>query len=201
MPRIPATERGETTRKRLLESAERLFGERGYYNVGISDITREAGVALGTFYQYFEGKEAIFRELVRYLSHELRSHIREATQGLDDRLLVEQKGFQAFFQFILTHRNLYKIVREAESVDPEVSRWYYSRLAVGYQEGLEEAIEKGQIPPCDTEALAYCLMGMAYFLGMRWVVWAAEAPPPSALNTLLTFIARGLGRGEEGSHG
>jgi AcrR family transcriptional regulator len=49
----------EVRRRELIEIAEKLFLERGYENVTVSDIVRTAGVAQGTFYYYFESKEAM----------------------------------------------------------------------------------------------------------------------------------------------
>ncbi len=48
-PAPPRTARGEATRQRLLDAAERLFGTRGFHDTSIVEITREAGVGHGTF--------------------------------------------------------------------------------------------------------------------------------------------------------
>ena len=47
------TKKAERTRAKLLESAKRLIGERGFDKVSVEDITRDSGVAKGTFYHYF----------------------------------------------------------------------------------------------------------------------------------------------------
>src|SRR6266571_5021245 len=53
---MPMTARGEATRRRILDAAEEVFGEFGYYEASISEITRRAGIAQGTFYIYFHSK-------------------------------------------------------------------------------------------------------------------------------------------------
>ena len=66
-PKVKArvlTPRGARTRQELLDAAEQVFGKRGFEKASIQEITRQAGVALGTFYVYFPHKEAIFIELV-----------------------------------------------------------------------------------------------------------------------------------------
>src|SRR6266487_4411940 len=60
----PITARGEATRRRILDAAEEVFGEYGYYEASISEITRRAGVAQGTFYIYFRTKREILAERV-----------------------------------------------------------------------------------------------------------------------------------------
>jgi len=191
-PRLPVTPRGEATRRRLLRSAERLFGAKGYFQTSVVDITQRARVAQGTFYLYFPGKEGILRELVGHLGRELRRTIRQATAGLTDRPGIERTGMRTFLDFIAAHRDLYKIVRESEFVDPQLSIAYYRKIAEGYAAGLAEAARAGQIRTYDPEALAYCLMGVAHMVGLRWVVWEGRQPPEQALTTMLEFISAGL---------
>lgn len=188
----PITARGQQTRQKLLEAAEVVFGERGYERASIVDITRQAGVAQGTFYVYFPDKKAAFVELVTELSHRLRREIAEAVAGLSERIEIERVGLRTFFAFAHKHRNLYRIVRQAEFVDEDVFRWYYRRLAQGYARGLAQAMDAQQIRRLDPECLAYCLMGTADFLGMRWVLWEGEEPPDQAFETVMAFIRHGI---------
>jgi AcrR family transcriptional regulator len=189
----PVTARGQATRRRLLDAAETVFGELGYERASISEVTRLAGVAQGTFYLYYPNKQAVFVELVEDLGHRLRRHIAKAVAGTTDRMEVERLGFQAFFDFIGQHRDLYRIVRQAEFVDERVYQRYYRRLAERYTRGLARAAGDGQVAPrLDPEALAYCLMGMGDFLGMRWVLWEGRPPPPHAIEALLTLVRQGM---------
>jgi AcrR family transcriptional regulator len=70
--KTPRTARGEKTLRKILDAAAAEFGERGFHDAGITRITQRAGVALGTFYTYFDSKEAVFRALVRYFSDNVR---------------------------------------------------------------------------------------------------------------------------------
>jgi AcrR family transcriptional regulator len=51
--------KGETTRQQILDTALRLFRERGFDEATMRDIASEAGVSLGNAYYYFPSKEAI----------------------------------------------------------------------------------------------------------------------------------------------
>lgn len=200
--RRPATERGRATRQALLDAGEKLFGQEGYHETSVADLTREADVGHGTFYLYFEGKKELFDELIRHLSHELRSAIARAVEGLEDRFEIERVGFETFFRFALEHRDLYTVVHQAAAVDPELSRWYYRRLGEGYTEGLAAAAGEGQVRDLDPEAMAYCLAGMGHMVGMRWVLWEGELPPERWMDDFMSFLRHGLepdgGPGEEG---
>ena len=193
--RKPRTARGEATRQKLLDAAEALFGRNGFHATSITDVVRRAGVAQGTFYLYFESKEAVYTELVRHLSHSLRQAIAADVAGLDDRLAVEETGLRSFLRFAAEHRDLYRIVFESQYIDPDVFRWYYQRLAQGWAEGLEAAMDGGQVRRLHPETVAYALMGVAHFMGMRWVLWENEEPPEEVLEAARRFIHHGLAPG------
>ena len=191
--RTPVTSKGARTRERLLRAAESVFAERGYDQSSISEIAGRAEAALGTFYVYFPDKKSAFIELVDELGKKLRRELAEAVAGLTDRLEIERAGFLAFFKFASVHRGLYRIVRQAEYVDEPTFRRYYTELARGYVAGLEAAMELGQIRRLDAECLAYSLMGMGDFLGMRFVLWAQEGDDVErVLESAVSFMHHGL---------
>src|SRR6266545_6322159 len=190
---LPATPRGQRTRQRLIDAAEQVFGELGFHNAGIVEITQQAEVALGTFYLYFPDKKAIFDDLVRTLNARLRRTITERVRDLDDRLEQEVVGFETFFEFVRQHRNLYRVIVQAETVDEDLYRWHYRTLADGYVRGLRQAQAKGQVrDDLDAETLAYSLMGMAESLGSRFVLWDGKRPPLATRRTIRAFLESGL---------
>ncbi|MBZ4421531.1 TetR/AcrR family transcriptional regulator [Myxococcus sp. RHSTA-1-4] len=188
----PVTPRGQRTRAKLLKAAESVFGEKGYERASIADITRKGGVALGTFYVYFPDKQSIFVEVVDELGSRLRRLIGESTAGCKSRMEVEREGLRTFFQFVRQHPNLYRVVRQAEFVDEACYRRYYDRFAKGYVRGLTLAMEAGEVRTMDPEALAYCLMGIGDFLGMRWILWEDNPGMERVLDTAMSLIQHGL---------
>lgn len=191
LPR-PSTARGEATRRRLLDAAESEFGERGYHAASVSSITRRAGVAQGTFYLYFPGKEAALRELVERMGRDLRRHLSAASSGLRHRLDIEEAGLGAFVRFALEHSNLYRVVMESQFVDETIYRRYYQDLADAYAEQLSRAQQAGQVAPGDPATLAWALMGLAHFLGLRYAIWEGSEPPESVMTTAIAFLRRAL---------
>jgi len=65
----------QETRQRLLECAWRLFQERGYDDTTVEEITDAADVAKGTFFNYFQTKEALLDELALWRIDLLGSHV------------------------------------------------------------------------------------------------------------------------------
>ncbi len=186
------TSRGEATRNKLLAAAEEVFGAKGYYSASMVDITLKAGVAQGTFYIYFRSKKDIFEALVKDLSHNLRREISQAVSGAASRREAEEGGFAIFFSFIKEHRNLYRIVQDLAFVDEDLYKWYYRRFAEGYITGLEAAMKAGEFRHLDPETVAYALIGIAEFLGMRWVLWEKEPVPEKAMTAAMSLVMEGL---------
>ena len=159
--------RGVRTRTRILEAAERVFADVGYHEASIVKITEAAGVAQGTFYLYFGGKKQVFDELVVDLNRRVRRAMKEASSRGTTRVESEILGFAAYFRFTSEHKALYRIIRQAEFVSPEMLRYHYDRLSEGYVEALSEAVESGEIGAVDPKVTAWALMGMGELIGMR----------------------------------
>lgn len=192
-PLVPATPRGEATRRKLITAAEEEFGNKGFHAASVSSITTRAGVGQGTFYLYFRTKDEVFVTLVREIGRNLRSAMREAVSGAANRLDAERRGMVAFFEYACAHPGLYRIVQESQFVDEAVFRDYYERIAKGYAADLETAARRGELAPGNAEVRAWSLMGMGHFLGMRWCQWARTVPPEAEVDALMDFVDRGIG--------
>lgn len=201
---MPVTARGEATRRKILDAAEEVFGELGYYEASIAEITRRAGVAQGTYYIYFHSKREIFAELVEDIGKRLRAQMRAAIAGVSNRLEIERRGFEAFFTYVAEHRRIYSIVQEAERVAPDAFFDYYRKISQGYIRSLARAMDDGEVRAMDPEALAYALMGIGHFVALRWLVWPSEtevsqngtgALPEGVFASLMDFITHGMAPG------
>ena len=195
--RIPKTERGRRTRNKLLEAAEIEFGEKGYHEAGISGITHRAGVALGTFYTYFESKEEIFRALVRHMSHQIREWVAARVAGAPNRLEAERRGIEAFIEFVRQHKSIYRIITEAEFVAPREYREHYEGFAKGYRVNMKKAAAKGEIRAGDFEIWAWAIMGQVVFMGMRYADWDDSRPAAELAEVMRDLIAHGIGPEEK----
>jgi AcrR family transcriptional regulator len=192
----PLSKRGIDTRRRLLDAAERVFGDLGYHDASIVKVADAAGVAAGTFYLYFDSKKAIFDELVRDLNRRVRHAMKEASSEGETRLQAELRGFGAYFRFTAEHPTLYRIIRQAEFVSPEMLRYHYDRLSAGYIEALQEASDSGEIGKLDAEVAAYALMGLGEMIGMRWILWG-DGPMPERVTAELERLIRRILEADE----
>jgi AcrR family transcriptional regulator len=77
------TDRGLRTRARLVDAARQIFAEVPFRQARLADITAAAGVSAGTFYTYFDDKEAIFREVANDVLAELSAAARRDPDNHD----------------------------------------------------------------------------------------------------------------------
>jgi AcrR family transcriptional regulator len=209
----PLTKRGEATRRRLLEAAEHVFADQGYHEASIVKITERAGVGLGTFYLYFDSKQSIFESLVVDLNQRVRHSMADAMAGAATRLEAERAGFEGFFRFTAEHPALYRVVREAEFVSPEMLRLHYTRIVEGYEAGLRRAQQDDEIDRAlNPEITAWALMGIGELIGMRFLLWERAADgtgpdriPAGVFDDMMRFIHNALaprtGTGEATTEG
>lgn len=178
--KAPRTARGERTLRKILDAARDEFGERGFSDSSIVGITQRAGVALGTFYTYFESKEVLFQALVRDMSAQVAATAAPAFVGDAHALDAARHGLELFLRFAREHRDIYRIIDEAEFVDPDAYREHYETTAMRIAARFVAARDKGELAADlsdeDLEILAWASMGANVFLGLRYSVWASVDP-------------------------
>jgi hypothetical protein len=131
----------------------------------------------------------------------VRQSMSESMATASNRIEAERRGFEGFFRFTAQHPALYRVVREAEFVSPEVMHLHYRRIVEGYTAGLAAAQQQGDIDPLlDPEVAAWALMGMGELIGMRFLLWERDAtgkPPeqldPVVFDGMMRFISNALG--------
>ena len=186
---------GQMTRRAIFQAAEEIFGRYGFNRANVSEITRRAGVAQGTFYVHFKSKRDLMEGVVRYLSHELRRTLKMATEKTEDRRAAEQEGMLAFFRFLRPHAQIYRVVAESETLGRKVGMWYYKKLAAGYITGLGQGVEKGQIRDLPVVFTVRSLMGFNHMIGLKWMVWNSSPQaelPKQLLGEAVRIVLDGL---------
>lgn len=169
--KTPRTERGRKTLRKLLDASAIEFGEKGFHEASVSSITRRAGVALGSFYTYFDSKDALFRALVADMSATVKSSARAALSDDMGALEIERAALAAFLDFAREHKEIYRIIDESEFVDPESYRTHYETIAERIKGRLAMASKTGEFRDDLGEIEAWAIMGMNVFVGLRFAVW------------------------------
>jgi AcrR family transcriptional regulator len=195
--KAPRTARGERTLRKILDAAREEFGERGFSDSSIVAITQRAGVALGTFYTYFDSKEEVFQALVRDMSAQVRDHVAPVFAQSTDTIDGERRALESFLWFAREHRDVYRIIDEAEFVDARAYREHYETTATRIAARLIAGRDRGEISSDysdeELEVLGWALMGANVFLGLRFAVWSSTDPKLVA-DTTGKLLRSGLGK-------
>ncbi len=75
--RIPKQKRGKERKSRIMDTALDLFASKGVNKTSSNEIAQQAGVSIGTFYNYFENKRTLFLEI-------LKNHLDNFVTGIYD---------------------------------------------------------------------------------------------------------------------
>ncbi len=191
--KTPRTDRGRRTLQAILDAAAAEFGEKGFHDSSIVTITGRAGVALGSFYTYFDSKEAVFKALVQHMSSQVGIHAAAAiAEKGGDALTRESVAFGAFLDFARSHKEIYRIIDESEFVDPQGYRAHYENTAARILARLQEGATKGEVRSDVSEVHAWALMGINVFLGLRFGVWSDSEAASDVVKAATDMVARGL---------
>lgn len=162
---MPKTKLGQTKMDKLLSSSEELFAKTGFYGTSISDICKHAGTAVGTFYIYFNTKTDVYRYLMERYKNEIRQRLNESIKSCSTRYEKEREGIKCFIKYAVTAPNIYNIIWGSLSIDRQLFVDYYVSFAQSYAHALSK--DSDNVKQSDTESIAYMLMGLCNFLGLK----------------------------------
>lgn len=110
--RIPTQKRALEKYDRILEAAYKLFNEKGYYNTTTADISKEANVATGSVYAYFEDKKEIYIKMIERLNQRFDypsyDYWLEKVDKEFDNAEVTKQIFKAFIKMMLDYHDFSK---------------------------------------------------------------------------------------------
>jgi AcrR family transcriptional regulator len=190
------TERGQRTRERLITAARTVFERDGFHEARVTDISREAGVAHGTFYTYFDTKLGVFREVILHMQENSmrvrdqmppasspRERIARANRAYLDGYRHDARMMAILEQVAATNeefRQLRRQVRVANTMRSAraIQRWQ--------DEGLVD-------PLLDARYVASALGSMVDRSFYVWLVLGEPFDEEKGLETLNELCSRALG--------
>jgi AcrR family transcriptional regulator len=181
----------ERTRAALVTAASRIFAERRFLDARINDITDAAGVSVGTFYNHFGSKEALFAEVATTAFAELRAALEGAAgeAGDDSRERIEAL-LAAYLEGLAGKAALWAAVEEAALVAPELRGlfWEGRRSCV---EAIAHGLDGG--PGTPAPAAAFALVAMVEQCAAQWFLFEPTRSVGEGVDQLTRIWARVLG--------
>lgn len=176
----PRSARGIRTRTALVTAARVVFERDGYLDARLADISAEAGVASGSLYTYFEGKEEIFRAVAEQVAEEMvHPHLRARTGVTDPRELIDLAN-REYLRAYKKNAKLMGLFEQVSQVDEEFRAVRIERADAFVQRNAKMIRTLQEAGAADTELdpllTAHALSGMVS--RMAYVAYVQKAPMP-----------------------
>ena len=188
------------TRAALLNAALRVVSRYGYAKASVSRITEEAGVAMGTFYSYFDTHRQLLEELLPSEGTHLLNKLANDVRGSRDYFEHERRAFLSFFQYLRRNPHFLRVLTEAEIAVPTSHAQHMSNIEERYLSALHRAEMNKQISSQTDKSfrvVAEVLSGarghIAIGLKEQSPKTKSAASPEAAADTYIKFIRNGLG--------
>ena len=205
----------EERRNQILDAAALLFARKGYKGATIREIAREAGVAEGTIYNYFDSKHDLLISLPQRISWPLvSSFVKSARSRGSDTVADDEEQMarllQASMSSMQQHTDAVKVLlayipfmdEEIQAQFLEQTTRFFTRI-FDFEGFLQARIEAGTFRPLDTAIAARAFVGMVLiFVLSQEILPGRKVIPMSyeeiAREVVRLFLYGAVARSEEG---
>ena len=192
----PLTGKGQARKAALLDAARRVFEKRGFLDTRVADIVAEARVAQGTFYTYFDSKDAVFQAVATGVVGEMLVALRTDTHSGTPY----DRAYAAMERFVDAYRPRARIIALVEQVGtftPElkhlrlqVREAFVERAARGIAHQQEAGVADKSLDPVLTAEVLGAMVDHTCYV---WLNLGRDFDRDALLRTLTTVWVRAIG--------
>lgn len=193
----PSTPRGRRTRDALVRAAREVFEEHGFLDARVADIADTAGVAHGSFYTYFNSKEAIFREVANALVGDLFLASRVGPDVPRDPISRIEAANRLYLQAYARNARMLAIVEQVSTFNDyfrqlrrDIRKVFVDRAAAGIARLQSQGLADPEIDP---STAASALGGMLEHFAHVWLALGEPFDEELAVATLTRLWAQAIG--------
>ncbi|MCX5827733.1 MAG: TetR/AcrR family transcriptional regulator [Deltaproteobacteria bacterium] len=187
-------------RQEILDEAERIFAAKGFHAATMAEIAQGAGFAIGTLYQFFQGKEDLYVSMVTEKLQLMYQEIRGAVQAREDTLQKVEALVRANFLFIENNADFCTFfVRSDGATLPDVSSALREQMIEAYlgqiqfiEEIINKGIEAGIFQPEKARDYAFALSGIIRGIIFDWLVGAQQGSLTGKTELVTDIFLRGI---------
>jgi len=183
-------------RQMILDGATKAFTQFGYKATTMDLVAKLANVGKGTIYTFFKNKEELFDEIFTSLLMEMR---KIADEAIDEKNSFSENLHLALFailEFRKNHQLTIKIFQEnAELGTTAVKEMIekMEKMIIRYiKTKVKEAVEKGDIKPCDPELTAFLMVKLYIALIFDWEKRYEPLTKEEVAESLELYVLKGL---------
>lgn len=195
-------EKSEDIRAALVKASAYVVGKVGYERASIGRITSQAGVAQGTFYNYFTSRQDLFDQLLPALGAQLLEYMNANMPHDVIGLRREEQRLRLYLKYLQEHPWFHRIVNESEVMAPKAHKEYFESLTAGYVQALRRHVERKEIAGYDDsqlETIAYMLLAARIYLPQRFML--KSGLPERVVQTYVQFLKGALFSNERSESG
>ena len=174
-----SSERAEATRERIVQAARELVIEHGYDGVSTGQVLQSAGVSRGGLYHHFAGKQELMAAVLEAVETDFAQRLAAAVAEAPDPFTALETGVQWYLDECLRSKELQRIGLYEGRKALGWEAWRETIAPYGLQmlaDGLNAAIEAGQLEQTDPLALAHMILALLH----EAVTMTLTAPDPPA---------------------
>lgn len=191
-----------STEEKLINAAIELMSKNGYHRTTVADIVKTAGVAQGTFYLYYDSKKKLFLSLMERFYSLLQDALLGVgwdIESITSQEEIAQKIRLAIQNILLVYQDnaiLARIfLREAMGLEPDFAELWDSiieKLAAFAALIMDQSIERGLLPPQNSQIVAHCVVGMIERVAYYWLFQENEFELEEVVDALARFELLGI---------
>ncbi len=169
--KLTRDEKAQLTYRNLMDAAADIVGEMGYAATSIAKVTEAAGVAHGTFYNYFKDRQGLFDVLLPYVGQKMTDQITTDLTHVGTGIEREIARFRAYCTYLKANPGFYRVLYEAEVFAPVAHEAHIKRLSDGYHRALKRAMEAGDLrrmSDAELAAVVSILLGARAYIAMQY---------------------------------
>ncbi len=183
------------TRQRLIIAAIDEFASEGFEGASINRITQAAGVAVGTIYNYFPGKNELMLTLLGEIGAEHCSYIAEQIRQESDYVLRLKRLLAVAFDYVKANPNQARVLFASmqgvnRQFKTQLSQIYEPMMRLICEEILIPGMQQGVFQPADPVSTA--IMIMTFYLGVGSTA-DENGVTPLDMDSVADFVLRALG--------
>jgi AcrR family transcriptional regulator len=193
--------RSEETRGRIVQSALKLFAEKGYDATGVAEVCKSSGVSKGAFYHHFPSKQAVFLELLQEWLQSLDKELgraMKAASNVPEGLLAMASEMQGVFAAADGRLPLFLEFWQQARRDPAVWKELiapYRRYRDYFARIVQTGIDEGSLRQVDTQAAGQALVALAVGIVVQGVLDPGGASWDLVTRGALQLLITGLSSG------
>lgn len=176
------------TRRSLVEAGTKAFAKFGYHGMKIAAVTRDAGIANGTFYLHFKDKQELFLEILRTAVGKLASGL-FAVHGYGEASSnAEREEIDVVFEFAEQNRDLMRIALNTDSSELLKGVDIFAPIVEMRVKQLKKGAEKGNVNRSINPLIAArAEIGMMMSVILWWLDNKEKASRQDVIETLTTL--------------